>query len=152
MTTTVVDDPATLRERLCAAAEQWPLAAEADRRIKTLERLCGMMTDTGVILEEDAAELSRPDWWWVPGDGDLSYGELEAAYRDDLLNLEPLQPHEWERSHVLPNAFSVKFPAILSATGRTVEPERIEEFESYAAAEEAIAVHHLRWRRAGETA
>jgi hypothetical protein len=144
--TQYIDDPVSLRERLEADAS--PLCLEAARRIRSLERLCAMMTDTGVILEEDAAELAKADWWWVPGDGDCSYDSLEEAHRDSMLELEDLQPYEWERSHVLPTSYSVRFPDLHNANGRLVRKAHVREFENYELAEEAIVQHRLTARRA----
>lgn len=140
-------NPATLRERLenQAAANQDDLFLEAAQRIRELERLCAMMTDTGVVLEEDAAELAKADFWWVPGDGEVCYTSLDEAHAD--LDLDPLVAYNWERSHRLPVAFSVKFPELRDGAGRLVSRACVREFYSEQEAEEAVVVHTLRARR-----
>jgi hypothetical protein len=143
--TQYIDDPVTLRQRL--ESEGSPLNLEAARHIRNLERLCAMMTDTGVILEEDAAELAKADWWWVPGEGECCYDDLDEAYRDSMLQLEDLQPYEWERSHCLPASYSVRFPDQHNNVGRLVRKAHVREFETYELAEQAIVQHRLSARR-----
>ena len=145
-------DNTTLLERLYSAgrSQQEDLFLEAAEHIKALRRLCGMMTDTGVILEEEAAELTRPDVWWVPGDGEYSYPSVAQGMED--LEVAALEICEWGRAHHLEPSFAVRFPEIADGNGRVHAHARVEEFNTYAEAERAVADHRIVARRYQERA
>lgn len=135
-------DPVTLAQRL--QLEGNPLQLEALQRIRFLENLCGMMTDTGVILEEDAAELSKADFW-SPEDCTFYDNPRDAVL---AVTTEPLEIAELQRWHQLENSWGVVFPALSDARGREISPLRVEEFPGYRDAEDAVAAHLMMQRRA----
>ncbi len=137
-------DPLTLCERLQKAAATDNLSAEALARIQQLEQLCAMMTDTGVILEEDVQALVKADTWWSPGDSEYCYTNLTEAMRELAV---PGQIMEWGRAHTLSNGYAVWREELRDADGRVVVSESFDEYESYGAAERAAADYSLRKRR-----
>lgn len=145
MATAVHGDPLTLRTRLERAAANDPLTAEALERIIQLEKLCAMMTDTGVILEEDVQTLVQADTWWSPEDGEYCFTDLQQGMEEIG---EYGVPVEWCRAHTLTNGWAVIFQQLEDGNGRVVVPAGVKEFESYEAAEEAAAEYQLRKRRA----
>lgn len=136
----------TLVERLQQAAARDPLFEEAAARIKQLELLCGMMTDTGVILEEDVQDLISPDTWWLAG------GEESVAYTDLQQAMEELsapgQVLEWCRAHTLENGWAVLFDELRDGRGRLLAEPGVREFDNPEQAEECAAEYALLRRRA----
>lgn len=145
MSQQVCSDPLTLHSRLQAEAGTCPVCAEALARIRQLEKLCGMMTDTGVILEENVADLVQADTWWVPNDTEYCYTNLQEAMEEVA---RPGDIVEWGRAHTLDNGWAILLEEVKDSTGRVVVPGGVREFESYEEAEEAAAEYEMRKRRA----
>lgn len=141
MESVVSSDPVTLSQRL--QLDGGPLQLEALQRIRFLENLCGMMTDTGVILEEDAAELSKPDFW-SPENYSFYSNPWDAV---QAVTTEALEIAELQRWHQLENSWGVIFPCLVDSKGREISNGRVEEFASYGEAEEAVAAYLLMRRR-----
>lgn len=139
-------DPLTLRQKLEQAAVERdePLLQAALKRIKELEQLCAMMTDTGVILEEDVQCLVKADTWWLPGDSEYCFTDLKQAMQETAL---PGDVVEWGRAHTLENSFVVWCEELRDANGRVVVPESVTEYDTYQQAENAAAEYTLRKRR-----
>lgn len=144
MNITAYADHVTLRERLEAESKTSSLCAEALARINTLERLCGMMTDTGVMLEEDVQDLVQADTWWLPSDSECCYDSLADAMAEFAL---PGDIVEWGRAHTLSNGFAVLYEQLTDAAGHVVWEAGVREYESYEEAEDARADYALRKRR-----
>lgn len=137
-------DHVTLCERLEKESARSPLCAEALSRIRELEKLCGMMTDTGVILEEDVADLVKADTWWLPDDSEYSYTDLLAAMQDIC---KPGDIVEWGRAHTLTNGYALLTEDLLDPSGKVIYSGGAHEYETYEEAEEARAEYNLRRRR-----
>lgn len=137
-------DPLTLHERLVAKAAEDPLYGEAAQRINDLMNLCGMMTDTGVMLEEDVRYLVKPDTWWLPEDGEACWPNLSEALCEVA---QPGQIVELARAHTLNNSWAVLLEEVCNDEGEVVMAEEAKEFETFQEAEEAFAEYSLRKRR-----
>lgn len=138
--------PQTLMERLQQAALRDPLFAEAAARIQQLELLCGMMTDTGVILEEDVQDLISPDTWWLAGSEEgVAYTDLRQAMEELSA---PGQVLEWCRAHTLENGWAVLYEELRDGRGRVLAEAGVHEFDNLEQAEECAAEYALLRRRA----
>lgn len=138
-------NPATLVERLERAGQQEPLMAEAAARIKHLEELCAMMTDTGVILEEDVQDLTAADTWWLPEDDGVAYTCLQQAMEENAVAGQVL---EWCRAHTLENGWAMLCEELKDHNGRVVVHAGVKEFHTLEQAEAAAAEYAMLRRRA----
>ena len=139
----LIGDPSELLQKLESSSD--PLLLEAAARIRHLEGLCGMMTDTGVLLEEDVRELVKADTWWLPNDSEYCYDNLLTGMADIAQSGTVV---EWARAHTLDNSYAVWFEEIRNSAGAVIYPEGVREFDSYEEAEEAAPDYILRRKRA----